>query len=65
MPPCREPVLFVHDEIVLEVAEQQAEQAKQLLASCMRQAFAATFPDAPLNGVVSIGVGKTWGKAKA
>ena len=59
------PVLFVHDEIVLEVADQQAEQAKHILAACMRQAFATTFPSAPLNGVVSIGVGKTWGTAKS
>jgi DNA polymerase I len=59
------PVLFVHDEIVLEIAEQQAEQARQILASCMQRAFAETFPTAPLNNVVSIGVGKTWGSAKA
>jgi DNA polymerase-1 len=58
-------VLFVHDEIVLEVAEHQAEQARQILAICMQRAFAETFPGAPLNNVVSIGVAKTWGSAKA
>jgi DNA polymerase I-like protein with 3'-5' exonuclease and polymerase domains len=55
------PVLFVHDEIVLEVPEQYAEQAMRLLESCMRKAFAVTFPGAPLSKLVSIGIGKTWG----
>jgi hypothetical protein len=41
-------VLFVHDEIVLEVAAHQAEQAREILAACMTEAFAETFPGAPL-----------------
>ena len=60
------PVLFVHDEIVLEVADQQAEQARadpgRLHA---RRPSPRPSPAAPLNEVVSIGVGKTWGTAKA
>jgi DNA polymerase-1 len=58
------PVLFVHDEIVLEVADQHAERACRILADCMVQAFAETFPGAPLNDVVSTGIGETWGGAK-
>jgi DNA polymerase-1 len=57
-------VLFVHDEIVLEVKREQAEQARETLTTCMTQAFAETFPDAPLNGVVSVGVDTIWGGAK-
>jgi hypothetical protein len=58
------PALFVHDEIVLEVRADQAEQARNILAECMTAAFAETFVGAPLNGVVSIGIGPTWGSAK-
>jgi DNA polymerase I-like protein with 3'-5' exonuclease and polymerase domains len=58
------PVLFVHDELVVEVVERQAEQVRDILAQSMEQAFVETFPNAPLNGVVSIGIGKTWGSAK-
>jgi DNA polymerase-1 len=58
------PVLFIHDEIVLEVGADQAEQARAILAACMTAAFAETFPGAPLNGVVSTGIGPTWGSAK-
>jgi DNA polymerase-1 len=58
------PVLFVHDEIVLEVAAHQVERARRILTDCMTQAFAETFPGAPLNGVVSTGIGRTWGGAK-
>jgi DNA polymerase-1 len=57
-------VLFVHDEIVLEVRREQAEPAQQILIACMTQAFGESFPNAPLNGVVSSGIGETWGGAK-
>jgi DNA polymerase I-like protein with 3'-5' exonuclease and polymerase domains len=56
--------MFIHDEIVLEVAESQAEQARSILTQCMTAAFAETFPNAPLAGLVATGVGATWGAAK-
>jgi DNA polymerase I-like protein with 3'-5' exonuclease and polymerase domains len=56
--------MFIHDEIVIEVVEHQAEQARGILVRCMTEAFAETFPGAPLNGLVSTAVGKTWGAAK-
>jgi DNA polymerase I-like protein with 3'-5' exonuclease and polymerase domains len=56
--------MFIHDEIVLEVAERQAEQARAILTECMVAAFAETFPDAPLTGLVATGVGATWSAAK-
>jgi DNA polymerase I-like protein with 3'-5' exonuclease and polymerase domains len=56
--------MFIHDEIVVEVVEHQAEQVRAILVRCMTEAFAKTFPGAPLNGLVSTAVGKTWGGAK-
>jgi DNA polymerase-1 len=58
------PILFVHDEIVLEVRKEDAEEARRILTDCMVAGFAETFPDAPLNGVVSTGIGDNWGSAK-
>jgi hypothetical protein len=55
------PVLFVHDEIVLEVRREAADAVSQILTDCMTAAFAETFPDAPLNEVVTIKVGDSWG----
>ena len=42
------PVAWVHDEILLEVAEVDAERASVLLVEAMTAAFAETFPGAPL-----------------
>ena len=44
------PVAWVHDEILLEVAKADAERASVLLVKAMTDAFAETFPGAPLNG---------------
>ena len=58
------PVLCIHDEIVLEVAEQQVEQASEILQREMRNAFAETFPTASLRGVVECHSGRNWAAAK-
>jgi DNA polymerase-1 len=58
-------VLAVHDELVLEVKRAQTEQAKQLLRAAMEQAFSEYFPQAPINGLVDVHEGKSWGEAKA
>jgi DNA polymerase I-like protein with 3'-5' exonuclease and polymerase domains len=58
------PILFVHDEIVLEVPEANAEETRRILTECMLAGFAETFPEAPLTDVVSTGVGPNWGEAK-
>jgi DNA polymerase I-like protein with 3'-5' exonuclease and polymerase domains len=55
------PVLFVHDEIVLEVPEADAERAGVLLRDCMTKAFRTTFPDAPLVGLVELKIRDAWG----
>jgi DNA polymerase I-like protein with 3'-5' exonuclease and polymerase domains len=54
------PVLFVHDEIVLEVFEMDAERAGEMLRTAMVEAFVEVFPDAPLNGLVDVKVRKQW-----
>jgi DNA polymerase I-like protein with 3'-5' exonuclease and polymerase domains len=58
------PVLFVHDEIVLEVSETEADEAGAMLVDCMQRAFRVTFPEAPLNGLVELKIRDAWGAAK-
>jgi DNA polymerase I len=58
------PVAWLHDEIVLEVHEDHAEQAAELLKKTMIDAFLETFPGAPVNGLVKSHVGMSWGEAK-
>ena len=59
------PVAWLHDEIVLEVREDQAERAAEILKQAMIDGFAETFPGAPLNGLVEPHIGMSWGEAKA
>jgi DNA polymerase I-like protein with 3'-5' exonuclease and polymerase domains/DNA modification methylase len=58
------PVLFVHDEIVLEVPEADVERAGAMLVDAMTQAFATTFPNAPLTGLVEVRTGRAWGPSE-
>ena len=58
------PVAWLHDEIVLEVREDQAERAAEILKQAMIDGFAETFPGAPLNGLVEPHIGLNWGEAK-
>jgi DNA polymerase I-like protein with 3'-5' exonuclease and polymerase domains len=55
------PVIFNHDEIVLEVPEADAERARTTLVEGMTQAFAETFPDAPINGLIEAKIATAWG----
>lgn len=54
-------VLFVHDEIVVEVPEAEGERARAIVVEAMTRAFAETFPAAPLNGLVETKVSAAWG----
>jgi hypothetical protein len=58
------PVLFVHDEIVLEVPAADAERASGLLVDCMTRAFATTFPNAPLTNLVELKIVDAWGSSE-
>ena len=53
-------VASVHDELLLEVAEADAEAARAILEETMLEAFDMTFPGAPLAKVVEVKVGQTW-----
>ena len=58
------PVAWVHDEIVLEVREDQAERAAEILQQAMIDAFVATFPGAPTAGLIKPKICKNWGGGK-
>ena len=58
-------VAWLHDEFIVEVREDQAERAAEILKQSMIDGFAETFPGAPLNGLVEPHIGLNWGEAKA
>jgi DNA (cytosine-5)-methyltransferase 1 len=58
------PVAWLHDEIVLEVAVEDAERAAGILKQAMIDGFAETFPGAPLDGLVEPKIGDNWAMAK-
>lgn len=53
------PVLFCHDEIVLEVPEPGADRARRWLRGCMVDAVAPLIAPVPVE--VEVTVGRTWG----
>jgi DNA polymerase-1 len=58
-------IATIHDEILCEVHEDDAEGARELLEACMLTAFADTFPRAAsFDGVVEAKIGRTWGELK-
>jgi DNA polymerase-1 len=57
-------VCTVHDELLLEVPEAEAEAAARVLEEVMTEAFVATFPKAPTLGLVDVYLGKNWKQAK-
>ena len=57
-------VACAHDEILVEAAEKDAEQARRILEECMIEAFTVTFPGAPQNGVAAAAIGPSWLEAK-
>ena len=54
------PVAWLHDEIVLEVRDDQADLAAEILKQAMIDAFAETFPGAPINRLVEPHIGMSW-----
>ena len=58
-------VAWLHDEFIVEVREDQAERAAEIVKHSMIDGFAETFPGAPLNGLVEPHIGSNWGEAKA
>jgi DNA polymerase-1 len=57
-------VACVHDELLLEVDEADAERARDILQRTMIDAFVATFAGAPTNGVAAAKIGLSWAEVK-
>ena len=57
-------VNIVHDEIVLETAEADAETAKSILEEAMIAGMLDVFPKACTKGLVEAHTGENWAKAK-
>jgi DNA polymerase-1 len=57
-------VASVHDELVLEVHQEDADSARRILHQAMLAAFVTTFPGAPTTNVLEIGVGSNWAELK-
>jgi DNA polymerase-1 len=55
---------WIHDELLVEAREADAERVKPILQDAMEQAFIATFPKASLNRLVEVKVGRTWADTK-
>jgi hypothetical protein len=48
----------------MEVAAEDADRAADLLKGAMLDAFAETFPGAPLDGLIEPHIGRNWSEAK-
>jgi DNA polymerase-1 len=57
-------VATVHDELLGEVHEDDAERARGLLQQAMTGAFVMTFPGAPTTNVATANIGRSWAEAK-
>jgi DNA polymerase-1 len=53
-------IASVHDELLAEAVEDDAERARILLQDAMIEAFMVTFPGAPTTGVAKAAIGRTW-----
>jgi DNA polymerase I len=57
-------VACIHDELILETPEADAEAAARALTEIMTAAFVEFFPTAPTRGLVKVGAGVDWHGAK-
>jgi DNA polymerase I len=57
-------ILQIHDELVCEVPEDQADQVAADLTAIMSESFVHFFPTAPVNGLVTAKVVQCWADAK-
>jgi DNA polymerase I-like protein with 3'-5' exonuclease and polymerase domains len=57
-------IATVHDELLLEVAEEDAGLAREILHTAMVEAFEATFPGAPTTNLAEAKIGGTWADLK-
>ncbi len=54
------PVAVVHDELVVEAAEGDADRAKRLVERSMVEGMLAVFPGATTKGLVEARVARSW-----
>lgn len=57
-------VATIHDELLLEVHEDDAEAARALLEETMIEAFELTYPGAPTVNLVETKIGRSWADVK-
>jgi DNA polymerase-1 len=57
-------VATIHDELLVEVMNEEADHARDILENSMTDAFEMTFPDAPTTGLVTAKQGPTWAESK-
>jgi DNA polymerase I len=57
-------ILSIHDELLVETAEDVAEEVKSRLIDAMTRAFVEFFPGAPTTGLVEAKVVRSWADAK-
>jgi len=55
---------WIHDELIIEGREADAEPVKALLKDTMEKAFVAIFPQATLRNLVEVQAGQTWAAAQ-
>lgn len=53
-------VAMLHDELLAEVPEGQADKTAKTLKDCLIRAFVETFPGAPTLGLVDARIGVSW-----
>ncbi|MBO4318711.1 MAG: hypothetical protein J5855_10650, partial [Mailhella sp.] len=54
----------VHDEVLVEASEADAEKAAEALAEAMTEAFTAVFPTADARNLVDVHIADAWAEAK-
>jgi DNA polymerase-1 len=57
-------ILSVHDELILEVRADRAEEALQILQQAMIDAWVRMFPGAPTKGLVNTAICRNWAEFK-
>jgi DNA polymerase I-like protein with 3'-5' exonuclease and polymerase domains len=57
-------VASVHDELLLEVHEDDTGTARALLEQAITDAFVETFPEAPTANLVTAEIGRYWQETK-
>jgi DNA polymerase-1 len=57
-------IATIHDELLLEAPESEAQDVAALVEQGMTDAFTMTFPGAPTRNVVEARIGTTWAALK-